>query len=193
MKKFFKDFKKFITRGNILDMAVGVIVGGAFSKIVTSLVNDILMPVIAWAAGGVSVADLKWVMKPAVIDEAGKVVQAEAALHYGNFIQVSIDFLLIALTLFIITRIAMHIGKKLRRDPDGFTFIEYKNLRKQGKSRKEIKVLEAEKIQAARDARAAKPKPETTDDVLKDIRDMMKNSQVKKQESKDRIYIKLSK
>ena len=187
MKKFFKDFKKFISRGNILDMAVGVIIGGAFSKIVTSLVNDVLMPVIAWAVGGKSVADLKWVLKEAIVDESGKIIQAESALHYGNFIQVSVDFLLIALTLFIITRIVMSVGKKLRRDPDGYTVIEYKNLRKAGHSRKEVKKMEAEKILAAREARANKPKPETTDDVLKDIRDMMKQNEL----NKNRIYLNI--
>ena len=67
MKKFFKDFKTFIARGNILDMAVGVIIGNAFSKIVTSLVNDIIMPLLAGAIGNSSVADLKWVMHLSLI------------------------------------------------------------------------------------------------------------------------------
>ena len=91
MKKFFKDFKTFIARGNILDMAVGVIIGNAFSKIVTSLVNDIIMPLLAGAIGNSSVADLKWVMHPAVTDEAGNVIKAEAAVAYGTFLQMAIQ------------------------------------------------------------------------------------------------------
>ena len=176
MKKFFKDFKKFISRGNILDMAIGVIIGSAFSKIVTSLVNDMLMPLIAFAAGGMSVADLKWVMRPAEIDASGKVIRAEAALHYGNFIQVIIDFLLIALTLFIIMKVVMYVSSKLRRNPDGYTLKEYQALRKEGKKRKEIKAMEAQKIQEAEEKRKNAPKPETDIDVLKDIRDCLKES-----------------
>ena len=99
MKKFFKDFKAFIAKGNVVDMAVGVIIGAAFSAIVTSLVNDIVMPLISLAVGGVSVADWKWVITEAVYDANGVLVTAETALHYGNFIQAIIDFLLIALCL----------------------------------------------------------------------------------------------
>ena len=89
MKKFLNDFKAFALKGNILDMAVGVVVGGAFGKIVTSLVNDIITPLISLLTGRVSFTDLKWVINPAVYDEAGKVIQAETALTYGNFIQTS--------------------------------------------------------------------------------------------------------
>lgn len=99
MKKFFKDFKAFIAKGNVVDMAVGVIIGAAFSAIVTSLVNDIVMPLISLAVGGASVADWKWVITEAVYDANGVLVTAETALHYGNFIQAIIDFLLIALCL----------------------------------------------------------------------------------------------
>lgn len=174
MKKFFKDFKTFIARGNILDMAVGVIIGNAFSKIVTSLVNNIIMPLLAGAIGNSSVADLKWVMHPAVTDEAGNVIKAEAAVAYGTFLQAIIDFLLIALCLFIVLRIVMNISNKLRRDPDGYTNEEYLKLRKEGHKRKEIKAMEEKKIAEAREARANAPKPETTDSILKDIRDLLK-------------------
>ena len=93
MKKTIKEFKEFIAKGNVIDMAVGVIIGGAFGKIVTSLVNDILMPLLGLATGGVDFSTKKLVMSPAVI-EGGEVVKEEAALLYGSFIQNIIDFLL---------------------------------------------------------------------------------------------------
>ena len=85
---FFADFKKFISKGNILDLAVAVVIGTAFNKIVTSLVNDIIMPLISLCTGGVSVEDWKWVITPATE------TTAEVALAYGTFIQAIIDFLI---------------------------------------------------------------------------------------------------
>ncbi|NLI94300.1 MAG: large conductance mechanosensitive channel protein MscL [Erysipelotrichaceae bacterium] len=112
MKKFFKEFKDFINRGNILDMAVGVIIGGAFGKIVSSLTNDIIMPLIGAVVGN-DVTDWKWVFKQATYDEVTGVIEtAEGALRYGNFIQAIIDFLIIALVLFIIIKLAMAAAKK---------------------------------------------------------------------------------
>lgn len=112
MKKFFKEFKDFITRGNILDMAVGVIIGGAFGKIVSSLTNDIIMPLIGAVVGN-DVTDWKWVFKQATYDEVTGVIEtAEGALRYGNFIQAIIDYLIIALVLFIIIKLAMASAKK---------------------------------------------------------------------------------
>ena len=112
MKKFFKEFKDFINRGNILDMAVGVIIGGAFGKIVSSLTNDIIMPLIGAVVGN-DVTDWKWVFKQATYDEVTGVIEtAEGALRYGNFIQAIIDFLIIALVLFIIIKLAMASAKK---------------------------------------------------------------------------------
>jgi len=108
--KFFKDFKAFISRGNVMDMAVGVIVGGAFSKIVTSLVNDIIMPLIALAMGGKSMSDLSLVLNDQPRYLADGTLNPEALLwHYGNFIQTIIDFLIIALSVFIMIRIVMHL------------------------------------------------------------------------------------
>ncbi len=113
MKKFFSDFKAFALKGNIIDMAVGVVVGGAFSKIVTSLVSDIISPLISLATGKVMLTDLKWVFREAVLDEAGAVVTPESALMYGNFIQTIIDFLIIAFSIFLVLRIIMNAQKKL--------------------------------------------------------------------------------
>ena len=103
MKNFWKDFKAFISKGNIVDLAVGVVVGGAFGKITSSLVNDIIMPLISLATGGVAVSDWKWVITPA--NEALGI--AESALYYGNFIQTVLDFLIIAFSIFLVLRIIM--------------------------------------------------------------------------------------
>lgn len=107
MKKFIEDFKAFALKGNIMDMAIGVIVGGAFGKIVTSLVNDIIMPLISLITGNVNFTELKYVFKAAILDEAGAVVTPEAALYYGNFIQTVVDFLIIALSIFLVLKILL--------------------------------------------------------------------------------------
>ena len=113
MKKFFADFKAFIMKGNIIDMAVGVVIGGAFGKIVTSLVNDIITPLVSILTGKVSLTELKWVINEAVLDEAGAVVTPELALTYGNFLQNIIDFFIIAASIFIVLRIMVATQKKL--------------------------------------------------------------------------------
>lgn len=113
MKKFFSDFKAFAMKGNIIDMAVGVVVGGAFSKIVTSLVNDIISPLISFATGKVMLSDLKWIISAAQLDETGAVIKPESALMYGNFIQTIIDFLIIAFSIFLVLRVIMNAQKKL--------------------------------------------------------------------------------
>ncbi len=113
MKKFFSDFKAFALKGNIIDMAVGVVIGGAFGKIVTSLVNDIISPLISLATGKVMLTDLKVVFQEAVLDEAGAVITPESALMYGNFIQTIIDFLIIAFSIFVVLRVVMNAQKKL--------------------------------------------------------------------------------
>lgn len=110
MKKFFREFKEFITRGNVLDMAVGIIIGGAFRAIVNSLVADLIMPLIS-AVAGKDVSDWTWVIKNAVLDNEGAVVQEAVILRYGNFIQTIIDFLIISLVLFIIVKVAMAAAK----------------------------------------------------------------------------------
>ncbi|MBQ4067452.1 MAG: large-conductance mechanosensitive channel protein MscL [Clostridia bacterium] len=114
MKKFFADFKAFIMKGNIIDMAVGVVIGGAFGKIVTSLVNDIITPLISILTGKVSITELKWVINEAVLAEDGvTVVTPELALTYGNFIQNIIDFLIIAVSIFVVLRVMTAAHKKL--------------------------------------------------------------------------------
>ena len=145
---FFKDFKDFISKGNIVDMATGVIIGGAFSKIVSSLVNDVIMPPISVLLGNVNFTDLKYVLKEEVLDEAGEVAQAAISINYGNFIQLIIDFLLMAFCVFLVLRVIVKSRAK----------------------------LEAKKKQEEAAAEAA-PAP-TPEDILllREIRDALKNN-----------------
>ncbi|MBE6866919.1 MAG: large-conductance mechanosensitive channel protein MscL [Ruminococcaceae bacterium] len=97
-KGFIQEFKTFISRGNVVDMAVGVIIGSAFTKIVNSLVNDVVMPMLGVVTGGINFADLKYVITPATEEVA------EVAIKYGQFIQNIIDFLLIAVVVFTMVK-----------------------------------------------------------------------------------------
>ena len=94
MKKFFAEFKEFAMKGNVVDMAIGVVIGGAFGKITTSLVNDVIIPLISRVTGGVDFSAWKWVLKAAEVDETGAETAAEIAVNYGSFIAVVLDFLL---------------------------------------------------------------------------------------------------
>lgn len=106
MKKHLNDFKEFAFKGNVLDLAVGVIIGGAFGKIVSSMVNDLLMPILTILTGNVSFQDLKIVLKVATETES------EVAILYGNFIQASIDFLVIAICIYFIVKFITRFKKK---------------------------------------------------------------------------------
>lgn len=113
MGKFLADFKEFALKGNVIDMAVGVIVGGAFGKIVASLVNDILMPVISLCTGGDGYKNLKYVITeghPATAD--GVAAVEEVAINYGLFIQNIVDFFIIAFSIFVALRFAVKLKKK---------------------------------------------------------------------------------
>lgn len=105
-KGFINEFKEFISRGNVIDLAVGVIIGGAFTAIVTSLVDDIVMPVIGLIIGGLNFEDLKYVIAPATGDAA------EAAIYYGSFIQSVVNFLLIALVIFSVVKFINSFHRK---------------------------------------------------------------------------------
>lgn len=118
MGKFGQDFKAFISKGNVVDMAVGVVVGGSFNKIVTSLVNDIIMPLVGLLVGGLNVTDWKWVIKAAELAEDGSVKVAENALLYGNFIQNVIDFLIVAFTIFVVLRVFSKLQRKKEADAE---------------------------------------------------------------------------
>ena len=104
MGKFLTEFKEFAMKGNVIDMAVGVIIGGAFGKIVTSLVNDIIMPVVGIATGGVNFKDHKILLKAAETAADGTVINPEVMLTWGVFVQSIVDFLIIAFCIFVAIR-----------------------------------------------------------------------------------------
>lgn len=115
MKKLWNEFKTFIAKGNVMDMAIGVIIGSAFGKIVTSLVNDILMPLLGLATGGIDFNDKVVVLSPAEYDAAGEVIKEAATLKYGSFIQNIIDFLIIAICIFLFTKALNAMSEKLKK------------------------------------------------------------------------------
>ena len=143
-----KEFKEFAMRGNVVDMAVGVIIGGAFGKIVTSLVNDVIMPPIGVLLGGVDFKDLKLVVKDAIVDAEGAVTSPEVTLNYGSFIQTIIDFLIVALAIFFIIKAINKLS-----------------------SLKKKKEEEA----APAPAPAPAPEPSAEEKLLTEIRDLLKN------------------
>lgn len=146
MKKFFEEFKAFITKGNVIDMAVAVIIGAAFKEIVTSLVDNIIMPLVSLAMGGLDVTDWKWVITPA--DEAAGI--AENALGYGVFIQTVIDFLIVAFCIFVMLKVVLAFQTKAKE------------------------LLERKKEEEAAVEEAAPAEPaETTETLLRDIRDLL--------------------
>ncbi len=105
MKKIINEFKKFAIRGNVMDLAIGVIIGSAFNKIVTSLVDDIVMPPLGLAVGGLKFNDYKMVLKPDELDTTGHVLKSAITLNYGNFIQILVNFLVVALTIFVMVKV----------------------------------------------------------------------------------------
>ena len=151
---FLQDFKAYAMKGNVIDMAVGVIIGGAFGKIVTSVVNDLIMPTVGMLVGGVNFTDLKLTMKEAVpekLNEAGEVIEAAVpavTLNYGNFLQQTFDFLIIAFCIFLMVK----------------GIAKLNNLKKK-----------EEEIPAPEPAPAPEPEPSAEEKLLTEIRDLLKN------------------
>ena len=116
MKEILQEFKQFAMRGNVVDMAVGIIIGGAFGKIVSSLVSDIIMPSIGLLVGGVNFTDLKITLKDAVMN-AEEVVSPAVAISYGNFLQVTFDFIIIAFAVFMLVKGVNALSKKKEEKP----------------------------------------------------------------------------
>jgi len=107
-----KEFKEFAMRGNVVDLAVGVIIGGAFGKIITSLVTDVIMPPIGLLVGGVKFTELKFTLKEAVINSTGKITSEAVTLNIGNFILIIFDFLIVAFAVFMLIKGLNHLQKK---------------------------------------------------------------------------------
>ena len=158
MKKFFADFKAFATKGNVVDMAVGLVVGNAFKDIVNGLVKHIISPLIGLATGGVSFAELSIVLKEAVKDEAGEIVTEALTLNYGAFLQTIIDFLIIAFSIFVVIRVMTNTQKRLA------------SLNKK-KLEEEAKAAEEAKKKAEAEAEEAKKKEPAY--ILGEIRDLL--------------------
>ncbi len=194
---FFAEFKKFITRGNIIDMSVGVIVGGAFTAIVNGLSDNILKPIINWFLALVLKKDalsevytfLKKVDKN-VVNEAGAIVGKEVDLSqsiyidWGAFINAIINFLIIAFVLFCIVKTINSLSDSQKKFADIKTRIEYKQSHNIRLSKKELAFLKEEEIRIAKEEEEAriakeeeenKPKPVTTEDLLTEIRDLLKS------------------
>ena len=164
MKKFFGEFKKFISRGNVIDLAVGIVVGSAFTKIINSLVADIITPLLSLVIGKLSFTDLKIVFKEATE------TTSEVALTYGNLIQAIINFIIIAFCLFCVVKSVNAVKERLERS-------EKERLAKEAAEKAEAEKLAAEKAEAERTAEeerlAAIPTREEL--LLKEIRDLLKN------------------
>ena len=114
---FLAEFRQFIARGNVLDMAVGVIIGGAFGKISTSLVNDILMPLLSLLTGGADFSQWQWVLREAVYDAGGSEVRAAVAINYGSFLSTILDFLIIAFGVFCLIKAINRFHRKKEAAP----------------------------------------------------------------------------
>lgn len=113
MKKgsLLQEFKAFAMKGNVIDMAVGVVIGGAFGKIVSSIVADIIMPPIGLLVGGVNFTELKWVMRDTYINKAGEEIAA-VTLNYGNFLQNTFNFIIIAFSIFMFIKLINNFSRK---------------------------------------------------------------------------------
>ena len=116
MKKFFEEFKQFAMRGNVIDLAVGVVVGGAFGKITNSLVNDIIMPAVSMLTGGVNFSDWKIILKKAVV-ENGEEVAAAVSINYGMLISTVIDFIILAFAVFCMVKVVNSLYRKKEAAP----------------------------------------------------------------------------
>ena len=115
MKKMINEFKTFIARGNVIDLAVGVIIGGAFGKITTSLVNDVFMPFISWLFGARGMTALNLLVRPEVLSETGEVMQEAITIGFGNFVATIIDFLLIAVVVFAMVKVMNTVRDRLEK------------------------------------------------------------------------------
>ena len=156
MKKFLNEFKAFAMRGNVIDLAVGVVIGGAFGKITTSIVNDIIMPFISILTGGINFSDWKIVLKEAVLGADGAEVAKEVAITYGNTIAIILDFIIIAFAVFCMVKAlnTMHAKAEALR-------------------KKEEEEAAAEAA-AEPEEEPAPPEPSAEEKLLTEIRDLLK-------------------
>ena len=112
-----KEFKEFAVKGNMVDLAVGIIIGGAFGKVVSSLVSDVLMPPLGLLIGGFNFTDIKIQLKEAVLDATGKIIHAPVTLNVGNFIQSLVDFTIVAFAVFLLVKAINSLHRKAKEAP----------------------------------------------------------------------------
>ncbi len=134
-----KEFKEFAVKGNMVDLAVGIIIGGAFGKVVSSIVSDVLMPPLGYLIGGINFTDIKIPLKTSVVDASGKLSQA-ATINIGNFIQALVDFGIIAFAVFLIVKMINRLQRKAEETPAQASpskqeelLVEIRDLLKKGK------------------------------------------------------------
>ena len=186
IKTFWADFKKFISKGNVLDLAVAVVIGAAFNKIVSSLVNDVVMPLISLCVGGANVSDWKWVIKEAVYNPDGVLVTAETALNYGVFIQAIIDFLIIAFTLFVVIKVVGMSSRRLAKMQQGIKKLTRKERKQAKKGEATVESVETTEVEQAQAVPVVEEPKETQEDVLKEIRDILKLQNQSKIDTEDK-------
>ncbi|MFA5024568.1 MAG: large-conductance mechanosensitive channel protein MscL [Patescibacteria group bacterium] len=116
MKNYIREFKEFAVKGNVVDLAVAVIIGGAFGKIVSSLVADVVMPLIGVIIGGVNFTNWKWILKGAVLDATGATLKPAVTLNIGVFLQNIFDFIIIALAIFLMVKIIGRLKRQLIKE-----------------------------------------------------------------------------
>ena len=182
MKKLFKEFKAFISRGNVMELAVGMIIGAAFTAIISAVVTGVLKPLINLIPIGET--GLQTVLRHAVVDENGEVLTEALILDWGGVISAVITFFLTALVLFLIIKAFNKMQSGMGKVKKGFVILlkpEVRALRKEGKTWAEIKAIDDAKVaerdaaaKAAEEAAAVAAATDPTDELLKEIRDLLK-------------------
>ncbi len=192
MKKFFEEFKKFITRGNVVDLAVGVIIGSSFTAIVNALSNNILKPlinyVLALLLGKTQLSDVFTILKPVYNTEGVIDLTQSIYIDWGALINAILNFFIIAFVLFIIVKFFNKFNESvntLKADVQSFSKKEYRDLRKQGYTKKQIKQMEIDKLEEAKlkaeeeqrlkEEEAKKNAPPTTEQLLSEILSTLKD------------------
>lgn len=180
LKNLWAEFKKFITRGNVIDLAVGVVIGAAFTAIVTSLTNDIIMPLINWAVGGEEngIASLCTVIKGAYLEDGSLDLANSLVINWGTFIQAILDFILIALVLFAIVKVINTVrdagnkfGDAAKKEKE-IKKLE-KQFVKQGLEKAEAKAKAEEQYAADHAPAPAEPAKPTVEELLTEIRNLL--------------------
>ena len=181
MKKFWEDFKKFIKRGNVVDMAVGVAVATAFTAIVTAFTKGFITPLLALLTGNSATAELKWVIRPEVLDAEGNVLTAEVAILWGGFVQAILDFLIVAFVLFLVMRIVSQVSNRVKKLLEDEAKIAAEKAAKEKADAEEAAAkAEAERIAAEEAAKAAeecakeKARLVHEESLLVEIRDLLR-------------------